>query len=295
MVRSSMNILTMSLLVSGQLAVGSTIELWDRAPGRYFDGNEPKKAKKTTVDLKKKKTSVRKLHDLQYGETRAYKTVSLGEIITGYTYNPEADYALLHSSNESLIPVDLNLLKNKRFQIFVALARKDGKSWKSSFEPVSRKDEKFRDPTPLEFKNSNKIIPGKMWLPKPKDRKKAFSPWKHFGSLVGIEFINRKAYDRQLNVKTSLKGFAVFRDRCQYCHAVRDVGAKYGWDFVIPLPIYKKRPVNSLFGHVRYPKMEAIELGMFMPHQPDFTKAEAQLLWTWLRHVTKAKLRGYYP
>jgi hypothetical protein len=280
------------------------IRVWTRAPGSYWDGAMVDGLAPSTLTVPEKGQVTIKTLDVQYDATYEYRGIALADLLSSYQPAPgagEADTILLHFSNRMIVPVARELWQNPHpdYRLFLALAiRQDKGKWSQDFPEVSRPDERYRDPTPLTFVG-NKMVVGKLWRTgRFFAQHQSFSPWKFAGSLVGVEFVNGNAYEAQFaraDGKSSSAGQRVFLDRCQYCHGVRHVGAKYGWDLVDPLPIYKKRDVASLFLHVRYDKPDAIQQGLFMPHQKDFTKAEAEPLWEWLRQVTRGKMAAYRP
>ena len=91
-------------------------------------------------------------------------------------------------------------------------------------------------------------------------------------------------------------GFKVFISRCQYCHGVKNIGARYGWDFAGPIPIHKKRTIDTLKNHIKNKKENAFKLGIRMPHQKDISRNEVQELWLWMKHMTeREKLPSYQP
>src|SRR6476620_7351396 len=53
---------------------------------------------------------------------------------------------------------------------------------------------------------------------------------------------------------------------CQFCHGVHKVGAKFGWDFVEPTPIWSlHKPPKNLFLHIAYKPLDAAERVLMMP------------------------------
>jgi hypothetical protein len=294
--------LLLGLGVSQICAAENLIPIWVRKAGDYTDGGDPGRLQEKKIDLEKLKLENRELLDIQYGKKANYRAILLNDLISRETAGMSGDLVLLHFENQMIVPVPMELFasNDEKFAIWIAVkyrAEGEGK-WLDKFPNVVRPDVKFKDPSPLKFKN-NKLVVGPLWRPSRADPKDSFSPWKHVGSLTGIELVQEAAYDRQFETvgKKDLvaAGRKIFLTRCQYCHGVRMVGAKYGWDFVSPLPIYQKRSADSLFLHVQVPKQDKIEMGIHMPHQPDFTPVEAKQLWKWLEVVAENRLKEYKP
>ena len=92
------------------------------------------------------------------------------------------------------------------------------------------------------------------------------------------------------------RGQAVFQGSCQFCHGVHKVGAKFGWDFVEPAPIWSlHRPSKNLFLHVAYKPLDAAERGLMMPAMSFMSQDDAELLWHWLKAVASNALPPYAP
>ena len=118
--------------------------------------------------------------------------------------------------------------------------------------------------------SGNKLVVAVLWHPAvAAAAQPAFSPWRHTDTLTGIELVAAQAYYRQFDVGGGdmvQRGQAVFQQSCQFCHGVRKVGAKFGWDFVEPTPIWSyHRPAKNLFLHVAYKPLDAAERGLMMP------------------------------
>jgi hypothetical protein len=78
-------------------------------------------------------------------------------------------------------------------------------------------------------------------------------------------------------------------DCCPRLLCPRGAGASFGWDFVQPLPLSTWRTPDGLYAHVRAHKLEAAQLGLAMPPQPDVTREETDALHAW------TSLRPYAP
>jgi hypothetical protein len=279
------------------------ISVWTRRAGDYRDGGEPGRAAEKRLLIKEAKTSERKLFDVHYGKSARYRAVNLNDLIRSHDPGASADLVILHFKNRMLIPVSKDMLMerggDKALWLATEIFDDQAGGWRSKFPEVARPDERYRDPMPIRF-DGHKLVVGKQWRTPRSGVKDAFVAWRHADTLVGIEFANERSYSRQfLPVKQQrpqdTAGWEIYLTRCQFCHSVRQVGARYGWDFVTPLPIYEKRSVESLFLHVQVEKQDAMQMGTRMPHQPDFSPREAEELWSWLRSVAKSSLRTYEP
>ncbi len=271
-----------------------TLELWTRAPGAYENVTNPKKLNLQTFEMTHPVSA--QLFDVQYEKNSEYQGNFLHEIVERYAPARPSDTILLHFDNRMVIPLPLDLVRKGSFEIFVAMALKDGKTFTRNFPALAKPSERWRDPRPLVFQG-NKLVVSKPWHPGfGKVKTSGFLPWKMAGSLVGIEWIDAASYREQFAVDQSpevRKGQQVFLERCVYCHAVRQVGGRRGWDFVDPLPIFSKRSNETLHAQVKYTKLDALERGLMMPAQPDFTEDEATALWYWMRAAAKGKLKNY--
>jgi hypothetical protein len=281
------------------------IPTWTRQAGDYEMGNDVPRKDEGLLQTPASSAIIFRALDAQYGQQMRYRGFILNQTLVEKMPS-SADAALLHFENGIQIIVERKDIekgvRDRAYQLFLAIEVEDESKSKglqkfsSEFPAISRKDERFRDPRPITF-TWNKLVVGKKWIgSKGKNAEKGFSPWKHVSSLSGIEWIDVTAYRNQFSVKgADSKGLQVYLQRCSSCHGVKKIGSTYGWDFVDPLPIYEKRSVGSLFSHVKYPKGNPIQMGMHMPHQPDFTESEAEHLWGWLRSVSKHRLRKYTP
>jgi cytochrome c551/c552 len=115
---------------------------------------------------------------------------------------------------------------------------------------------------------------------------------------VGLEFVQQRGYLAQFDAggeDNVQDGMAVFFRRCQYCHSVADVGSRYGWDFLKPVPIHTFKKVEELTYHVKYAKMNAVQRGLRMPPQVDVEDSEIQSLIAWVAAIHKSKVKSYQP
>lgn len=285
---------------------GQSLEIWLRKPGEYADGTDWPRDHLVTVDLTTKKQTVRTQFDDQYERSVTVRGYDLKSIIADYRKNTLSnsrnagevvDTVLMHFANKMLIPIGLNSKGASpsidKMQLFVARQIKDG-SWSEVFPEVVKEDPKYPDPRPLRF-DGNKLVvaPAKGAI-----SSKHLAPWRYADSLVGLEFVNWQAWQQQFLVvdTASVKaGHGEFLERCAPCHGVRRIGARYGWDFVDPLPVIKQKTPETLLAHVKYPKWDALERGLMMPVQKDVTAPEIKNLWSWLEAVANHKPTAYKP
>jgi mono/diheme cytochrome c family protein len=115
----------------------------------------------------------------------------------------------------------------------------------------------------------------------------------HVDSLVGIELVNAAAYNSMFDLEPKrAAGLALYRQSCQFCHGVRQVGAKFGPDFVDPLPVHEwRKPARRLYWHMTYRRLDAVERGEMMPALKYMTKQDASEVWSWLRAAAGQSLR----
>jgi hypothetical protein len=170
--------------------------------------------------------------------------------------------------------------------------------WTTEFPAIEKRDTGMKDRRPIRF-NRNKLVVRDVWHPMVSTKGEAkFSPWLHVDSLLGMEFVDSAAYYRQFQVATnpvSERGYAVFLDRCQFCHGARTVGATFGWDFVEPVPLHTYRSPDRLFLHIRYRAGDAPEKGLMMPAFKDLGPNDAQAVWSWIKDLSERPLPGYAP
>ena len=304
-----MKLLSMLSLLTSALVCGSigffpnraqaaadrfTIEVWTRGSGAYADIENPPKLKSKTLDVDQLVNA--KLFDVQYQKEYEYRGSFLHEIIQRYEPARPSDMILLHFDNKMIVPLPLSIVKQGAFEMFLARMIKDGGKFVSDFPKIAKPSDRWRDPRPLVF-NGNKLVVSKAWHPGLKKlTPEGFLPWKSAGSLVGIEWIDSQSYRGQFAFDPKpevIRGQTVYMERCVFCHAVRQVGGRLGWDFVDPLPIFQKRTEQTLHSHVKYPKLDALERGLMMPTQPDFTDEDAAALWYWMRAAATHPLKKY--
>lgn len=276
----------------------NTLQVWTRRPGSYSDDENPVRKGVVSLDPFRLKSglTVKSLKDVQYDRKVSYRGVPLAAVVKASKPEENADLVLLHFENEMIVPIPIAKLKRlNAFLAFEACSER-GRECKSEFEEVPRSAVygDSPDPRPIQF-SWNKIVVGDRWHPDiANNEQNEFSPWLYVDSLRGIEFVNSAAYYRQFAIGKS-GGDEVFRARCQFCHAVRFVGAHFGWDFVTPLPIAEKRTPATLTLHVKYRKAMAPKLGIRMPPQNDVELEEMTRLWKWMRDMSRVPAAAYKP
>jgi hypothetical protein len=266
------------------LSATSTLSVWLRAPGDYAAAPPaPMSERRVALEPVQRKRS----HDIQYDTDAIYEGVPLGQAIERFGIAPKyVDTALLHFANEMIVPVRLDELG--KLDAFIAVAQCKQEVCTNDFPPVEKGDEVYIDRRPIRFV-SNKVVVASA---------KGFSPFRHTNSLIGIELVNGRAYERQFEVIDTpgvRRGVAAFRQRCQFCHGVRGVGASFGWDYVKPVALYTYRSPRSLAMHVRHRETDAPQKGVMMPALPDVDDAMAQALWELLEAFGKYPLLPYVP
>lgn len=276
----------------------NVIAAWQRQAGQYSDIENPERGTQYAIDPYELKGGLRtkKLMDLQYDERRTYRAIPLAALVSAYKAGAKFDMVVLHFENGMRVPVLKSDLGTLQAYLAAEACDDHGKNCGPSFEPVERHDvyAMGQDPRPIQF-TWNKLVVAKPWHPVTrKVDRRAFSPWHHTDSLVGLEFVDSEAYYRQFAVGRS-GGDKVFENRCQFCHGARLVGARFGWDFVSPLPLHEKRSAENLLNHVKYPKAMAERLGLQMPPQKDVDASEMKTLWLWMRDVARQRLNSYAP
>jgi hypothetical protein len=274
---------------------GSKIEVWVRANGKYASAAKFDRPGAQVVALDKLgKKDVRTMFDAQMGAKGTWRGFPISKVFKDFSVPSGVDTAILHFANGMIVPLPLDEVTRDpgRLRLFVALEFKDSDgAWSSNFPPLSKEDDSPKtDPRPIQFR-ANRLITASLWHPDTTARGKGdFSPWHHVDSLVAIELVSRSGWERQFasdGSPSAIEGQKVFFARCQYCHGIYLIGARYGWDFVEPLPVWKTRRPETLFNHVKYPKMDAVQRGLMMPPQKDVKSGEMFLLWKWMESVAK--------
>jgi hypothetical protein len=277
----------------------SVVEIWVRGGGPV-QGDQAPRGRTQRVVLDKLALVDGKRFDAQYGGQRAVRGIALASVIDGFAPDPSLDLAILHFANGMAVPIpfrDADAMK--RLDAFVArgMETHPGGPVRAGFFPDIRRKGATEDPRPIVF-SGNKVVVAVLWHPAvAAAAQPAFSPWRHTDTLAGIELVTAKAYYKQFDVgggEMVERGLAVFQQSCQFCHGVRKVGAKFGWDFVEPNPIWSfHRPAKNLFLHVAYKPLDAAERGLMMPAMRFMSQDDAGLLWRWLKAIATTPMPAY--
>lgn len=271
--------------------VGQVIKLWVRPSGDA-------ERKYVQVDLSAKPKIEVTREDLQYpGEKMKYRGVYLRALLETIERNGRSDLVLLHFANGMVVPMpidDLEVLK--ALDPFIATELQVNTLWISAF-PMVTKGAEGRDARPLKF-GKNKLVVATRAHPFTTKAAQAdgFSPFFFCDSLIGIEFVRSGEWYKQFDVgRTDAEkaGFVVFKSHCQYCHSVRELGGRYGIDFIKPKPVVERLQVQGLYLHVRYRDRDAPEKGQMMPFFKDLTKDDVTALHAWLTLLTTARPMPY--
>ncbi len=290
------------LLAAAPVEASGQIDLWVRPAGTYGTDGATPQARHTTVNLADLTAQELVADDVQFREKMKFRGVPIDALWGGFAIPPECDAAILHFRNGMAVPYTLNdKAAAAKLGLFVATAfwesTESGGTWSSVFPTVTRASGASGDSRPVFFEG-NKVVSLTRWHPalNPKSAEE-FSPWQHIDNLTGVEFVKLGAYWNQFRVGegAAVKGFEVFRGRCQFCHGARGVGASYGWDYVRPLPVFEQRDPDSLLMHVKYRPYDAAAKGLMMPAFKDVTPAEAKALHAWMKALADKPLRPYAP
>lgn len=263
-------------------ASGDEIELWVRK------GSETSRdAGHETLQLRDMELTWDERLDVQLGATRFYLGLPLARLIERHPAVADHDLALLHFANGMIVPVPLDHGRD-RLDIFVARAVKRTRTGavEKTFPEIPKRTRIKPDPRPITF-GTNKVVVSKLGHPfAPDPELSAFSPWYYTDTLTGVEFATNSAWDAQFDAGPQTRqGRDVFLARCQYCHAVREVGATFGWDFVDPTPLHEYRNPDNLYAHIRFLNTLAAASGAMMPVQKDVEPSEVELLWSWMKEI----------
>lgn len=281
-------------------AARSLIDLWERAPGNYGSGADPAPRDLRRVDPGALPQSEARQQDVQYGAVVHVRGVPLRALLAQHPAAATATTALLRFRNGMVVPLPL---RDERWQArlnpFLALAAEPAEGGglrAGAFPPVSYRgaDSDYADVRPIRFAGNKLVVSDRAHPAVPERHAAQFSPWGYVDSLAGVEFVDGAAYDRQFEPSAAAApGAALFRESCQFCHGVRKVGARFGWDFVEPIPIYTYRHSGAkLYYHIRY---RATERGQQMPALRHIAEDEAGKLLPWLRAVATEPMPPYRP
>jgi len=277
---------------SARAADGRSIDVWIRgASGRE---------RQTKLDLDAALTEG-ELTDAQYdGKRRKYRYVTVEDLLKKIAPPANVDVALLHFANGMVIPLafrDAALMQRLR----PAVARQielDGK-WTNVLPEVRRGESESNivDPRPIRFAGNKLVVAERAHPDLYPNTDAQFSPWLHASALHAIELAQQKAWLQQFDVAPEVRaGYEVWSHTCRFCHGVRKEGARFGWDFVDPLPISDVRKSDgSLHFHVRYRTPDSAARGLQMPALPFVTQKNAADVLAWVRALADHPLNPYTP
>jgi len=253
--------------------------------------HRPNHAASVVVNLDTVPSETRTVLD-HTGKTLTVQGVSLQTLIDKAPKDSVVDAARLRFRNGTEVVVPFDRLP--MLDVFVArrLKHSDQAPFTTDFDNVPLGQGSWRSPRSLVFTGNRVFVAA----PAEPPRGRGFSPWGFLDSLVEVELIHDASWQQvfQVSDETST-GRDVWRARCQTCHGVRGAGASFGWDFVNPLPLSTWRTPDGLYTHVRAHKIEAAQLGLAMPPQPDVSRDETDALHAWMTVLAKKPLAPYTP
>lgn len=278
----------------------SNVEVWVRTAGSYgADNVAPPKTAAKTIALDKLPQQQGQRNDPQYPNPAYYRGVPLREVIAQYAPPPQLDLLLLRFRNGMIVPLPFRDEKTmSRLDPLIALgisANPQG-PFSAEFPPITSHAEGYADLRKVVF-SDNKIVVKDRWHPDfPEAAQANFTPWALPDSLAGIEFAESAAYYRQFVPTAAVRpGFELFRSSCQYCHGVRKVGARFGWDYAQPIELHTYRSdAARLYYHIHY-RVEYKATWSQMPALPHITEDQAGLIWQWMKSVSTTPITRYTP
>lgn len=293
------------------LAESSKIKTASLPAGNYNGDQNPRLVQEKIIDLASLPRKTMELYDYQYRKKSLYRVVPIQALLKAAKPGSNDDMALLIFANGMRVPVYFSGPSSPMMDsLYLADGICQQKSLKADGKKPARKevtcanefpeiskDDQFAilaDPRPIQFQG-NKILSTDGLHPDLGAKQlEHFSPWNHADSLREILFVSSHSYWQQFAVGED-EGFAVFKQRCQFCHGANYVGARFGWDFVQPLKLAEKRSPEQLLNHIKYPKALRTSQGLMMPAQKDVTQEEMAMLWKWMKLVGSKPLANYKP
>lgn len=272
----------------GESSFVEVIELW---LGRKKKDGSPglRKGNLRLFDMRGLKFDELETHDLQYDKISRYHGIHLRDLIAVMNPIPPAvDMIVLHTSSGMLIPVAVKDITEDR-GIFIATEIFVNGKWTNQFPPPIVKGS-----ASIAFQG-NKMVVGANHHNLFKD---GFNPWALSASLVGVEFVEAKAYysifNRQDGKDTS-KGHVIYQGRCWSCHAVKGVGGGVGPDLTKSQILENKgKGIKEILTKVGESKKRKDQKNShFMPYQRGFSRTEAKSLWIWLKDIQNGDLSPY--
>jgi mono/diheme cytochrome c family protein len=276
------------------------VESWVRPPGDAVASERA--APHTKVDLGSLAHTEGRRFDSQYGKYLWFEGLPLSALIAHLLPPASVDLALLHFANGMVVPFPLkDQHALDQLDPFVALRMRSSPKdpYGTGFPPLVKRASEFADAKTTQFVG-NKLVVARLWHPALGEKvQEDFSPWALADSLVAVEFVESGPYYKQFDVGSSAEaraGLELFRKSCQFCHGARGVGAKFGWDFVEPTPLYTYRKGEKpLYYHVHFRRYDAIARGQNMPALKSMTEADAANLWQWLKAIGTHPMPPYAP
>lgn len=291
------------MLVASAAAPASAenaVAVWVRTPGSYGSGNaEPPKTGARKIELDKLPQRSAQRSDPQYDKTAYYRGVLLSDVIAQYAPPAQVDLALLRFRNGMIVPLpfrDEPAMRRLDPMIAVGISASPQGPFSPAFPPLNKQVEGYTDIRQVNF-TGNKLVVKEPWHPYvPEAAQGTFSPWTLADSLSDIEFVDSAAYYRQFLPSAEVRpGFEQFRGSCQYCHGVRGVGARFGWDYARPIELhtYRSDP-GRLYYHIHY-RVEYKASWSQMPALKHITEEQAGQIWRWMKAVSTNPINQYSP
>jgi mono/diheme cytochrome c family protein len=282
-------------------APGDSVDIWVRGATDQ-DSDRAGRTGQRRIKLDRLPLTDVERRDAQYEDVRRYRGIPLSEILKRYAPDKSLDLAILHFANGMAVPVPFrDAAIMKRLDPFIARGwrlRRGGPLKVGAFPAIAKTDVPD-DPRPIAFQG-NKLVVAERWHPDvAPGSQPGFSPWAHVDTLVGIELVVASAYFAQFDIgseATVQRGGALFRQNCQFCHGVRRVGARFGWDFVDAGTIFNyQQSAAHLYHNAAYKPRNAAELGLMMPALNFLKEEDAVAIRAWLQAIAKGPMQRYTP
>jgi hypothetical protein len=270
-----------------------TIEIVARPAGQHGGDERLPPSKPITVNLPSARLFKMKIADQQYGQANLYKVISVEKLAEMHPAYDKSDLALLHFVNGMAVPVQLHSSEGRRVFVAASIWDSEKGTFVRSFPSVTKKDAVYADRRPIGFSGNKVVVEGDT------ASGEAFNPWPYVDSLSEIELAKSEPYYQQFATPGSereFRGLTVYKRACQFCHGTRGIGARFGWDFVEPYPVYQyRKTAKSLFYHIQYRVADASERGYMMPAIQNLNESQVTDLWYWLQAIAKNPNRPYAP
>jgi mono/diheme cytochrome c family protein len=294
-------LLTVSLTASASAdEMDGLVTVGVRKPGAGGGDGLPEMSPMRKVDLDDMALTEVERVDVQYGGPRIFSGVPLEALIDSVKAPAHADLALLHFGNGVVVPLPYrDRTAMRRLQPWVARGMHlvDKGMTVGEFQPITNELGRYYVVPVIKFAG-NKLVVAERWHPDvPARAEKDLSPWMHVDSLVAIELVNAAAYRSMLDLgPKAATGLTLFRQSCQFCHGIRQLGAKFGPDFVEPVPVHKwGKPAMRFYWHIKYRRQDPVMRGEMMPTLGYVTELDALAVWAWLQAAAEHPLRPYQP